>query len=399
VERPVALILARMEHTGIRVDRTGLEVLSGEFGDAMRACESRAEKIVGRPFNMGSPKQLQEILFGERGLPKTKKIKTGYTTDAEALQGLYEQTEDPLLEEILAWRDRSKLRQTVDGLMPLIADDGRVHTTFHQTVAATGRLSSSDPNLQNIPVRTDAGRSIRRCFIVGEGFESLMTADYSQIELRIMAHVSEDLGLIEAFQSGEDLHTTVASAVFGVPPSRVDAEMRRRIKAMSYGLAYGLSPFGLSQQLRITPAEAQQLVDEYFQRFGGIRDYLAGVVEDARTTGFTETMFGRRRYLPDLQHDNRQRREMAERMALNAPIQGTAADIVKIAMVRVADALMGLSSRLLLQVHDELVVEVAPGEAAQVEAILRDRMGGAANLRVPLEVTVGIGTNWDEAAH
>ena len=399
VEQPVALILARMEHTGIRVDRAGLEVLSGEFGDAMRACESRAEKIVGRPFNMGSPKQLQEILFGERGLPKTKKIKTGYTTDAEALQGLYEQTEDPLLEEILAWRDRSKLRQTVDGLMPLIADDGRVHTTFHQTVAATGRLSSSDPNLQNIPVRTDAGRSIRRCFIVGEGFESLMTADYSQIELRIMAHVSEDLGLIEAFQSGEDLHTTVASAVFGVPPSRVDAEMRRRIKAMSYGLAYGLSPFGLSQQLRITPAEAQQLVDEYFQRFGGIRDYLAGVVEDARTTGFTETMFGRRRYLPDLQHDNRQRREMAERMALNAPIQGTAADIVKIAMVRVADALTGLSSRLLLQVHDELVVEVAPGEAAQVEAILRDRMGGAANLRVPLEVTVGIGTNWDEAAH
>lgn len=401
VEQPVALVLAEMEHIGICVDRQGLDALSREFGDAMRTCEATAEKIVGRPFNMGSPKQLQEILFGDRGLPKTKKIKTGYTTDAEALQSLYEQTEDPLLAEILAWRDRSKLRQTVDGLVPLIAADGRIHTTFHQTVAATGRLSSSDPNLQNIPVRTDAGRSIRRCFIVGEGFESLMTADYSQIELRIMAHVSKDRGLIEAFQSGEDLHTTVASAVFGVKRADVDAEMRRRIKAMSYGLAYGLSPFGLSQQLRITPGEAQGLMDDYFQRFGGIRDYLAGVVERARAAGYTETMFGRRRYLPDLQHDNRQRREMAERMALNAPIQGTAADIVKIAMLRVARSLTdgGLLSRLLLQVHDELVVEVAPGEAAAVEAILRRDMGAAADLLVPLEVTVGVGTNWDEAAH
>jgi DNA polymerase-1 len=401
VEQPVALILAEMEHTGICVDRSGLEALSREFGEAMRSCVAAAEKIVGHSFNMGSPKQLQEILFGERGLPKTKKIKTGYTTDAEALQVLYEQTEDPLLAEILAWRDRSKLRQTVDGLIPLIAPDGRIHTTFHQTVAATGRLSSSEPNLQNIPVRTEAGRSIRRCFVVGDGCESLMTADYSQIELRIMAHVSEDVGLVKAFQSGEDLHTSVASAVFGVTPENVDAEMRRRIKAMSYGLAYGLSPFGLSQQLRISPAEAQHLMDEYFQRFGGIRDYLAGVVETARASGYTETMFGRRRYLPDLQHDNRQRREMAERMALNAPIQGTAADIVKIAMLGVADAIStaGLASRLLLQVHDELVVEVAPGEAGDVEDILRGRMRAAASLRVPLEVTVGIGTNWDEAAH
>lgn len=401
VEQPVALILADMEVAGICVDRAGLENLSREFGDAMRACESRAEQLVGRPFNMGSPKQLQEILFGERGLPKTKKIKTGYTTDAEALQSLYDQTEDPLLAEILAWRDRSKLRQTVDGLIPLIADDGRIHTTFHQMVAATGRLSSSDPNLQNIPVRTDAGRGIRRCFIVGTGFEALMTADYSQIELRIMAHVSGDEGLIEAFRSGEDLHTTVASAVFGVAPEKVDSEMRRRIKAMSYGLAYGLSPFGLSQQLRITPGEAQALMDEYFLRFGGIRDYLGSVVDDARATGFTETMFGRRRYLPDLQSDNRQRREMAERMALNAPIQGTAADIVKIAMLGVADALrrQGCASRLLLQVHDELVLEVAPGEREVVESILRTEMAGAADLRIPLDVTVGVGTNWDEAAH
>lgn len=399
VEQPVAEVLAGMEAVGIAVSADGLAELSAEFAGAMRSCESEAEKIVGRPFNMGSPKQLQEILFGERNLPKTKKIKTGYTTDAEALQNLYEQTEDPLLELILAWRDRSKLRQTVDGLMPLIAADGRVHTTFHQMVAATGRLSSSDPNLQNIPVRTEAGRRIRACFIVGEGFESLLTADYSQIELRIMAHVSRDAGLIEAFLSGEDLHTTVASQVFGVTPSAVDAEMRRQIKAMSYGLAYGLSPFGLSQQLRITPAEAQRLMDVYFERFGGVRDYLAAVVDEARTTGFTETMFGRRRYLPDLNHDNRQRREMAERMALNAPIQGTAADIVKIAMLNVAGGLMDMKSRLLLQVHDELVVEVAPGEAEQVEEIVRAGMGSAADLLVPLDVSVGVGSNWDEAAH
>lgn len=399
VEQPVAEVLAEMEAVGIAVSADGLAGLSAEFAGAMRSCESEAEKIVGRPFNMGSPKQLQEILFGERNLPKTKKIKTGYTTDAEALQSLYEQTEDPLLELILAWRDRSKLRQTVDGLMPLIADDGRVHTTFHQMVAATGRLSSSDPNLQNIPVRTEAGRRIRGCFIVGEGFESLLTADYSQIELRIMAHVSQDAGLIDAFLSGEDLHTTVASQVFGVAPADVDAEMRRQIKAMSYGLAYGLSPFGLSQQLRITPAEAQRLMDVYFERFGGVRDYLAAVVNEARTTGFTETMYGRRRYLPDLNHDNRQRREMAERMALNAPIQGTAADIVKIAMLNVAEGLAKLKSRLLLQVHDELVVEVAPGEAEQVEEIVRAGMGSAAELLVPLDVSVGVGSNWDEAAH
>ncbi|MFM1917490.1 MAG: polymerase [Actinomycetota bacterium] len=399
IEQPVAQVLAEMESVGIAVSADGLAELSSEFAGAMRSCESEAEKIVGRPFNMGSPKQLQEILFGERNLPKTKKIKTGYTTDAEALQNLYEQTEDPLLELILAWRDRSKLRQTVDGLIPLIASDGRVHTTFHQMVAATGRLSSSDPNLQNIPVRTEAGRRIRACFVVGDGFESLLTADYSQIELRIMAHVSQDAGLIEAFLSGEDLHTTVASQVFGVARSDVNAEMRRQIKAMSYGLAYGLSPFGLSQQLRISPAEAQQLMDVYFERFGGVRDYLADVVNEARTTGFTETMFGRRRYLPDLNHDNRQRREMAERMALNAPIQGTAADIVKIAMLNVAAGLENLESRLLLQVHDELVVEVAHGEVDQVEEIVRTGMGSAAELLVPLDVSVGVGPDWESAAH
>jgi DNA polymerase-1 len=401
MEIPLAGLLARMEYAGIAVDRSRLQGLSDEFGASMKAAEDQAHRIVGRSFNLGSPKQLQEILFVDRGLPKTKKIKTGYTTDAEALQNLYSTTEDPVLEQLLAWRDVSKLRQTVEGLLPLADDDGRIHTTFRQTAAATGRLSSSDPNLQNIPIRTEAGRRIRSCFVVGAGFESLMTADYSQIEMRIMAHASADEGLIEAFSEGEDLHSSVAAKVFGVKEADVDPEMRRRIKAMSYGLAYGLSAYGLSQQLRISPAEAQGLMDEYFTRFGGVRDYLGGVVDEARKRGYTETMFGRRRYLPDLNHDNRQRREMAERMALNAPIQGTAADIVKVAMLGVQRAMreQGLASRTLLQVHDELVLEVAPGEAEQLEGLVRSEMGNAANLRVPLDVSVGLGTDWQSAGH
>ena len=401
VEVPLVPVLADMEHIGIAADVEGLRALSEEFGADMRAAEEEAHGIVGRPFNLGSPKQLQEILFGERNLPKTKKIKTGYTTDADSLQQLFAQTGDPLLERLLAWRDRSKLRQTVEGLIPLVADDGRIHTTFHQMVAATGRLSSSDPNLQNIPIRTEAGRRIRGCFVVGEGYESLMTADYSQIEMRIMAHLSEDDGLIDAFRSGEDLHTTVASRVFGVVPGDVDAEMRRRIKAMSYGLAYGLSPYGLAQQLDIQPDEARGLMDEYFTRFGGVRDYLQDVVEHARLDGFTSTMMGRRRYLPDLTSSNRQRREMAERMALNAPIQGTAADIVKVAMLRFEAARRqhGLRSRMLLQVHDELVLEVAPGERDALEGVVREAMAGALDLSVPLDVSVGVGSSWEDAAH
>ncbi|MGB0675825.1 MAG: DNA polymerase, partial [Candidatus Nanopelagicales bacterium] len=401
MEIPLAGLLARMEYAGIAVDRAGLQGLSEEFGATMRAAEDAAHDIVGRTFNLGSPKQLQEVLFVDRGLPKTKKIKTGYTTDAEALQNLFATTEDPVLEQLLAWRDVSKLRQTVEGLLPLVDDEGRIHTTFRQTAAATGRLSSSDPNLQNIPIRTEAGRRIRGCFIVGDGFESLMTADYSQIEMRIMADASGDEGLIEAFMEGEDLHNSVAARVFGVDESDVDPEMRRRIKAMSYGLAYGLSAFGLAQQLRISPNEAQDLMDEYFTRFGGVRDYLAGVVVEARQRGYTETMFGRRRYLPDLNHDNRQRREMAERMALNAPIQGTAADIVKVAMLNVDRALTerSLDSRLLLQVHDELVLEVAAGEAQEVEDLVRSQMGAAASLQVPLDVSVGHGFNWQAAGH
>jgi DNA polymerase-1 len=306
-----------------------------------------------------------------------------------------------VLECILRWRDWSRLRQTVDGLIPLAERDGRIHTTFQQTVAATGRLSSTDPNLQNIPIRTEAGRRIRECFVVGEGYTSLLTADYSQIEMRIMAHLSEDVGLIDAFAEGEDLHTTVAARVFGVAPADVDAEMRRRIKAMSYGLAYGLSAFGLAQQLGIEPDEARILRDDYFARFGGVQDYLRGVVEEARQRGFTETLLGRRRYLPDLASDNRQRREMAERMALNAPIQGSAADIIKVAMLEVDRGIRehSLGSRLLLQVHDELVVEVAPGESDAVRELVVSAMAGAVDLRVPLDVSVGEGRTWEAAGH
>ncbi|OEJ38561.1 DNA polymerase I [Streptomyces agglomeratus] len=401
VELPTSVLLARLERYGISADRAHLEAMERQFAGAVQQAVKEAHASVGHEFNLGSPKQLQEVFFGELNLPKTKKTKTGYTTDADALAWLAAQTEHELPVIMLRHREQARLRSTVEGLIKTIAGDGRIHTTFSQTVAATGRLSSTDPNLQNVPVRTDEGRAIRRGFVVGEGFESLMTADYSQIELRVMAHLSEDEGLIEAFTSGEDLHTTVASQVFGVERSAVDAEMRRKIKAMSYGLAYGLSAFGLSQQLNIDAGEARVLMDTYFERFGGVRDYLRRAVDEARATGYTATMLGRRRYLPDLNSDNRQRREAAERMALNAPIQGTAADIVKVAMLNVDRALTqaGLKTRMLLQVHDEIVLELAPGEREQVEEIVRREMAGAVSLRAPLDVSVGVGTDWESAAH
>ncbi|WP_156724030.1 DNA polymerase I [Streptomyces apocyni] len=401
IELPTSELLARMERHGIAADRPHLEAMEQLFAGAVQQAVKEAHAAAGHEFNLGSPKQLQEVLFGELGLPKTKKTKTGYTTDADALAWLATQTDNELPVIMLRHREQAKLRVTVEGLIKTIAADGRVHTSFSQIVAATGRLSSTDPNLQNVPVRTDEGRAIRRGFVVGEGYESLMTADYSQIELRVMAHLSEDEGLLEAFTSGEDLHTTVASQVFGVERSAVDAEMRRKIKAMSYGLAYGLSAFGLSQQLNIEAAEARALMDTYFERFGGVRDYLRRAVDEARATGYTETMLGRRRYLPDLNSDNRQRREAAERMALNAPIQGTAADIVKVAMLRVDRALREakLTSRVLLQVHDEIVLEIAPGERAAVEEIVRREMAAAVRLRAPLDVSVGVGADWESAAH
>jgi DNA polymerase-1 len=295
----------------------------------------------------------------------------------------------------------ARLKTVVDSLIPMVDAHERVHTTFNQLVAATGRLSSTDPNLQNIPVRTTEGREIRKAFVVGEGYECLLTADYSQIEMRIMAHLSRDAGLIDAFTSGEDLHTFVAAGAFGIPVKQVEPEQRRRIKAMSYGLAYGLSAYGLAAQLGISAEEAREQMEAYFARFGGVRDYLSGVVDAARQDGYTQTILGRRRYLPDLTSDNGQRRQMAERMALNAPIQGSAADIIKLAMLRVQAALdaQSLGSRLLLQVHDELVLEVAPGERDAVERIVRDEMGSAYALDVPLDVSVGVGRSWDDAAH
>ncbi len=401
LELPLTFVLADMEATGIAVDTDALVALQAELGAAVKAVEHDVQQLAGREFNLGSPKQLQEVLFDQFALPKTKKIKTGYTTDADALADLFVRTEHPVLELLLRHREVARLKSVIDGLLPLIDDHGRIHTTFNQTVAATGRLSSTDPNLQNIPVRTAEGRRIREAFTVGAGFESLMTADYSQIEMRIMAHLSRDAGLIEAFTTGEDLHTFVASRAFDLPPERIDAELRRRVKAMSYGLAYGLSAFGLARQLKITPEEARAQMEAYFTRFGGVRDYLRSIVEDARQTGYTETIMGRRRYLDKLNSDNRNLREMAERAALNAPIQGSAADIIKVAMLGVHRGLAeaGLRSRLLLQVHDELVLEIAAGERAQVEALVRREMGGAYSLDVALDVSVGVGRTWHEAAH
>jgi DNA polymerase-1 len=401
MELPLTYVLADMEAVGIAADTDALLELQSELGAGVKAVEQDAHQLVGREFNLGSPKQLQEILFDQFQLPKTKRIKTGYTTDADSLADLYVKTGHPVLELLLRHREVARLKSVVDGLLPLIDEQGRIHTTFNQTVAATGRLSSTDPNLQNIPVRTAEGRRIRETFVVGSGHEAIMTADYSQIEMRIMAHLSQDAGLIEAFTTGEDLHTFVASRAFDLPAEEIDAELRRRVKAMSYGLAYGLSAFGLSKQLKITPDEARGQMDAYFTRFGGVRDYLRSVVEDARQTGYTETIMGRRRYLSNLTSDNRNLREMAERAALNAPIQGSAADIIKVAMLgvhrRLAEA--GLNSRLLLQVHDELVLEIAPGERDTVEQLVRDEMGGAYQLDVPMDVSVGVGRTWHEAAH
>ena len=407
MEMPLSVLLGQMEDIGIAADTSVLDGLSDELGKAVDAAREGAWAAAGREVNLSSPKQLQELLFDHFRLPKTKKTKTGYTTNAEALVDLHAKTADEggaghdFLGFLLTHRDRIKLKQMVDSLSATVASDGRIHTTFSQVAAATGRLASSDPNLQNIPARSADGMRIRGTFVAGAGFESLMSADYSQIEMRLMAHLSGDEALIEAFNSGEDLHRTMASMVFGTPVAEVSAEERSRIKATSYGLAYGLSSYGLAAQLGIPVPEAAALRDRYFERFGKVRDYLEGLVAQARADGYTQTMFGRRRYLPDLRSSNRQRREMAERAALNAPIQGSAADIVKIAMMNVVDALSeaGLKSRLLVQIHDELLLEVAPGEAAALEAIVRDKMATPVELSVPLDVAVGIGASWQLAAH
>jgi DNA polymerase-1 len=401
LEMPISELLATMEIKGIAVDRKKLESLAVFFEKESAVQTKIAHEAVGHEFNLASPKQLQVVLFDELKLPKTKKIKTGYTTDADALNWLFEKSKHPVLAAMLRVRETKKLGATVEGLLAETTKANRIHTHFAQTVAATGRLSSVGPNLQNIPVRTEEGRQIRECFVAGSGYESLLTADYSQIEMRIMAHLSNDAALLKAFESGEDLHASVAGLVFGVKPSEVDPEMRRQMKAMSYGLAYGLSAYGLAAQLDLSASAAQDLMNKYFIRFGGIRDYLSDVVEQARKVGYTQTVMGRRRYLPDLSSDNRPRREIAERMALNAPIQGSAADIIKKAMLNVYSLMSEkkLKSQLLLQVHDELIFEVAPGEVETLTQVVRKGMGSAFELRAPLDVSIGIGSSWNEAAH
>lgn len=401
VEMPLVPVLAAMELRGVTVDHGELAALSGELGARAAALAEAAYAEIGREINLGSPKQLQEVLFDQLGMPKTRATKTGYTTDANALADLQDSNPHPFLGYLLEHRDVTKLRQIIESLDKAIGADGRIHTTYGQIGAATGRMSSNDPNLQNIPIRTEDGRRIRKAFRHGPEYAELLTADYSQIEMRIMAHLSGDPGLIEAFNAGEDLHRFVGARVFSVDPSDVTPLMRTKVKAMSYGLAYGLSAFGLSKQLRIERAEAQQLMREYFERFGSVRDYLRGVVEQARIDGYTETIFGRRRPFPDLSSPNRVLRENAERAALNSPIQGSAADIIKIAMSRVERDIAdhGLDSRMLMQVHDELIFEVAPGESDALEEVVRDRMANAAELLVPLDVQLGRGANWDDAAH
>ena len=401
LEIPVAQSLSRMERFGVAIDKKVLKAQSEELQKEVAKQSQIAFEAAGHEFNVASPKQLQVVLFDELKLPKTKKIKTGYTTDAESLQWLFSETKHPVLEALLKIREASKLQSVIEGLLAEIASDNRIHTHFQQTVAATGRLSSTGPNLQNIPIRTDAGKKIRDGFIAGEGFDGILTADYSQIEMRILAHLAEDKKLLEAFASGEDLHSTVASLVFGVKGNEVTPDMRRQIKAMSYGLAYGLTAFGLSQQLDITPGEASALMENYYKRFGGIRDYLATVVIEARKVGYTETLLGRRRYLPDLQNENKFKREIAERAALNAPIQGTAADIIKLAMLRVDQAMKAanLKSRLLLQIHDELLFEYIDSELEQLKELVKQEMGAAYPLKAPLSVNIGYGASWHAAEH
>lgn len=401
IEQPIAVLLSSMERIGITVDKALLKKLENQFGEEAAKQSASAYKAAGHEFNVASPKQLQAVLFDELKLPKTKKIKTGYTTDAESLNWLFEETKHPVLEALLKIREVTKLRSVTEGLIAAIGQDGKIHTHFQQTVAATGRLSSTEPNLQNIPIRTEAGKKIRGVFIPSEEFDQILTADYSQIELRIMAHLSNDEHLLKAFAGGEDLHTSVGSLVFGVKPDEVTSEMRRQVKAMSYGLAYGLSAFGLSAQLDITPGEATKLMNTYYERFGGIRDYLQTVLVQARKDGYTETLLGRRRYLPDLQSDNRIRRETAERMALNAPMQGSAADIIKIAMIKVDAAMREakLKSRMLLQIHDELLFEVIDSEIPELTEIVKREMGSAYPLKAALSVNIGVGKNWDSANH
>ncbi|MBI5161256.1 MAG: DNA polymerase I [Micrococcales bacterium] len=401
IELPLVPVLAAMERQGVTVSREVLGEINRRLTDSAAGFAAAAFAEIGREVNLGSPKQLQEVLFEQLQMPKTRANKTGYSTDAAALADLQESNPHPFLGYLLQHRDATKLKQMVETLEKSIGADGRVRTRYDSTGSSTGRMSSTDPNLQNIPIKTEAGREVRSAFRAGAGFTTLLTADYSQIEMRIMAHLSGDEGLVEAFNAGEDLHRFVGARIFHVAPAEVTPTMRTKVKAMSYGLAYGLSAFGLSRQLRIETSEAKELMADYFARFGAVRDYLRHVVEQARVDGYTTTIFGRRRPFTDLTSTNRVMRENAERQALNSPIQGSAADIIKRAMIAIDADIRGggLRSRMLLQVHDELVFEVGDGELDELGGIVRRRMAGAAELTVPLEVQIGSGANWDAAAH
>ena len=408
IELPVSRVLHGMEHTGAKVDSVRLVSMRDQFAAEARQAQEMAWEYAGTEINLQSPKQLQKVLFEDMGLKPTKRTKSGsYTTNAAALQDLYVKSVDNerangFLGALLRHREINKLKQIVQTLIDATnTSDERIHTTFEQTVAATGRLSSVDPNLQNIPNRNAAGREIRGVFVPGEGSEALMSCDYSQVELRIMADLSDDEALIEAFRSGADFHKYVASMVYKLPVDQITGDQRSHVKAMSYGLAYGLSTYGLAQQLKIAPREAEALKNRYFDTFGKVHDYLESLVANAREKGYTETIFGRRRYFPALHSTNRVAREAAERAALNAPIQGSAADIMKIAMIRAEQTLAEahVKSRIILQIHDELVVEIAPGEGDQVTELVRNAMEHAVDLAVPLDVSCGIGSDWQLAAH
>lgn len=408
IELPVSRVLHGMEHTGAKVDSVRLVSMRDQFAAEARQAQEMAWEYAGLEINLQSPKQLQKVLFEDMGLKPTKRTKSGsYTTNAAALQDLYVKSVDNerangFLGALLRHREINKLKQIVQTLIDATnTSDERIHTTFEQTVAATGRLSSVDPNLQNIPNRNAAGREIRGVFVPGEGYEALMSCDYSQVELRIMADLSDDEALIEAFRSGADFHKYVASMVYKLPVDQITGDQRSHVKAMSYGLAYGLSTYGLAQQLKIAPREAEALKNRYFDTFGKVHDYLESLVANAREKGYTETIFGRRRYFPALHSTNRVAREAAERAALNAPIQGSAADIMKIAMIRAEQTLAEahVKSRIILQIHDELVVEIAPGEGDQVTELVRNAMEHAVDLAVPLDVSCGIGSDWQLAAH
>ncbi|HEV2918072.1 MAG TPA: DNA polymerase I, partial [Actinomycetota bacterium] len=403
VELPLVPILAKLERTGIAVDLSVLDEIRDRLDARLADHEARVYQLAGEEFNIGSNLQLQQILFEKLRLPKTKRIKTGYTTDHNALAQLATTDPHPILDALLGYREVAKLKNTYVDTLPKLVDKatGRIHAQFNQLITSTGRLSTQNPNVQNIPIRTETGREIRRAFVAGPEAEGLLVADYAQIEFRVLAHLAGDEALIQAFLGGEDVHATVAGMVWGLPPDQVDRDLRARVKMVTYGLAYGLSAFGLAQGIGIPPDEARALMDAYFERFGKVKAYLDAVVTQARRDGYTSTILGRRRYLPDLASDSRQRRQMAERMALNAPIQGSAADLIKMAMVAVDRAMtdQALASRMVLQVHDELVFEVAPGEGARLAELVRREMQGVYQLRVPLEVSMATGRSWAEAQH